>query len=379
MRILLIKAVATLVMLCLLMPQFTSNAATELDARSVILIEANTGAVLYEKNADEALPPASVTKVMTLLLIMEAIDEGKINLSDQVTVSEKAASMGGSQVFLQAGEVMCVEDLLKSVVIASANDAALALAEHIMGSEEEFVVAMNQKASDLGMNNTNFENTNGLDDTTVHHVTSARDISKMSAELIIKHPLILKYSSIWQDTIRDGKFTLSNTNKLIRFYPGANGLKTGSTAKAKFCISASAKRDGLQLITVVMGSSTRDSRNSIAKQMFDYGFANYAYLTASADQNLEATVEYGVKKQVKCGYSEFCTLSKKTKETQIETEVVINQKLKAPINAGDEVGTVIYSINGEKVGQSQIVAIESVEKTSFFYIIKKIFKLYFIN
>jgi len=245
-----------------------------IDAQSAILIEASTGQVFYEKNADEALPPASVTKIMTLLLVMEAIDSGSIALSDMVSVSDYASSMGGSQVYLKAGETMSVEDLLKSVVIASANDAAVALAEFLMGSEEAFVKRMNERAKELGMENTNFENTNGLDDTAENHLISARDIATMSRELI-KHEKILEYSSTWMDSIRNGEFGLTNTNRLIRFYSGANGLKTGSTSKAKFCISASAKRDGMQLIAVIMGSPTRDIRNECAKKLLDYGFANY--------------------------------------------------------------------------------------------------------
>ena len=210
--------------------------------------------MLYEENADQALPPASVTKIMTLLLVMEAIDGGSITLNDTVQVSENAASMGGSQVFLEPGETMSVEELLKCVIVASANDASVALAEFVAGSEEAFVARMNERAGQLGMQNTHFENTNGLDDTTTEHLTSARDIAIMSAELI-RHPKILDYSSIWMDSIRNGSFGLTNTNRLIRFYRGANGLKTGSTSRAGFCISASALRDGMQLIAVVMGLS----------------------------------------------------------------------------------------------------------------------------
>jgi D-alanyl-D-alanine carboxypeptidase (penicillin-binding protein 5/6) len=238
-----------------------STAASPLDtvaseAKSAILIEANTRTVLYEKDADMALPPASVTKVMTMLLVMEAIDSGKISLEDTVTVSAYASKMGGSQVYLEEGEQMSVHELLKCVVVASANDACVALAEHIAGSEEAFVSMMNARARELKMEHTNFENTNGLDDDTKNHVISARDIATMSAELIINHPKILEYSSIWMDSIRGGAFGLTNTNRLIRFYNGANGLKTGSTSKAKFCISASAKRGNTQLICVVMGAPT---------------------------------------------------------------------------------------------------------------------------
>ena len=249
----------------------------ELDAKSAILMEAETRTVLYEYNADEALPPASVTKVMTLLLTMEAVDSGRIALTDTISVSENAASMGGSQVYLQPGEQMSVEDMIKCVVISSANDAAVALAEFISGSEEGFVSLMNTRAAELGMNSTHFENTNGLDDTTTNHVTSARDIAIMSAELL-SHPKIIEYSSTWMDSIRGGEFTLANTNKLIRFYDGATGLKTGSTSKAGFCISATAKRNDLHLIAVIMGSTTRDARNASAKKLLDIGFAGYSLM-----------------------------------------------------------------------------------------------------
>ena len=233
------------------------------DCKAAILMEASTGKILYEKNADEALPPASVTKIMTLLLVMEAIEAGQINYTDMVTASAHACSMGGSQIYLKEGERMSVEDLIKSVVISSANDAAVALAEFISGSEEAFVSQMNERAGQLGMKNTSFENTNGLDDTAISHLTSARDIAIMSRELI-KHKKITEYSSIWMDTIRDGSFGLTNTNRLIRFYRGATGLKTGSTSKAGFCISATAEREGMTLICIIMGASTRDERNSAA-------------------------------------------------------------------------------------------------------------------
>ena len=261
------KRIAVLLLLCfaaaLAAPAQAAEFTAPLDCKSAVLMEASTGRVLYEKNADAALPPASVTKVMTLLLVMEAVDAGKIKLDDMVPVSEHAALMGGSQVYLKVGEEMTVEEMIKCVVIASANDCAVALAEFVAGSEEAFVTQMNARAEALGMENTHFENTNGLDDTVANDVISARDIAIMSRELI-QHELILKYSSIWMDTIRNGAFGLTNTNRLVRFYSGANGLKTGSTAKAKFCISATAKRDGMQLIAVIMAAPTRDVRNHAA-------------------------------------------------------------------------------------------------------------------
>ena len=253
-----------------------------LTCESAVLMEASTGEILYAKNMDEALPPASVTKVMTLLLIMEAIDSGALNYTDNVTASANAASMGGSQIYLKEGETMCVEDLLKSVVIASANDAAVALAEHIAGSEEAFVARMNERAKELGMTETNFENTNGLDDTVSNHVTSAHDIAIMSRELI-NHKKILEYSSTWMDTIRNGSFGLTNTNRLVRFYNGATGLKTGSTSKAKFCISATANRDGMELICVIMAADTRDIRNAEAKTLLDWGYSNFELFRCDAE------------------------------------------------------------------------------------------------
>ncbi len=337
----------------------------ESDARALILIEAETGRVLYEKNADEALPPASVTKVMTMLIVMESLGSGVLKLEDKVTVSENAASMGGSQVFLEPGEQMSVHELLKCVVVSSANDACVALAEHIAGSEESFVLMMNERAKALGMNNTNFENTNGLDDTTVNHVISARDIAIMSAELITKHPKILEYSSIWMDSIRDGAFGLSNTNRLIRFYSGANGLKTGSTAKAKFCISASAKRDGMQLICVVMGAQTRDSRNEAAKKLFDFGFANYAYESFPSKELDAVSVIGGKKKTVGVSYDGYELVTEKSNAGKIETRLELPESISAPVSAGDTVGRVIYSLNGEILAERGIKASEDVLRVGF--------------
>ena len=242
----------------------TGAAASEFGVPSCILTEASTGMVLYEYNPDENLPPASVTKIMTLLVVMDAIDDGKLGWDEMVQTSEYAASMGGSQVFLKVGEEMSVSDMVKCVVVSSANDAAVALAEKVAGTEENFVAKMNERAKELGMTNTVFKNTNGLDDTDEGHLTSARDIAIMSRELITKHPKILEFSSIWMDTIRNGAFGLTNTNRLIRFYRGANGLKTGSTSKAKFCVSATAERDGMELIAVIMAADTRDARNEAA-------------------------------------------------------------------------------------------------------------------
>lgn len=348
----------------------------KLDAKSAILMDAATGAVLFEQNADEALPPASVTKIMTLLLVMEAVDDGRIALTDMVTASEKAASMGGSQVFLEVGEQMSVEDMIKCVVISSANDAACALAEHLYGSEEAFVAKMNDRAKELGMNSTHFENSNGLDDTTQNHVCSARDIAIMSRELI-KHEKILSYTTIWMDTVRNGAFTLSNTNRLVRFYPGATGLKTGSTSKALFCISATAKRDNLHLIAVIMGSPTRDVRNAEAKKLLDYGFANYSLFESSERDMGNVAVKGGLSDTLPLTKKGFSVLLKKGEEKAIEEAVTLPPYAAAPISAGDTVGFVEYRLNGKVLGKADIVAAQNIEKISYWDIFMKLLKGFF--
>ena len=307
-----------------------ADVSLELDCRSAILIEATTGKVLYEQNADEALPPASVTKVMTLLLVMEAIDAGTLRMDTLLSVSANAASMGGSQVYLKEGERMSVEDLLKSVVIASANDAAVALAEHTYGSEEAFVARMNQRAAELGMTNTHFENTNGLDDTAQNHVTSAGDIAIMSRELI-KHTEILEFSSTWMDTIRNGQFGLTNTNRLVRFYRGCNGLKTGSTAKAGFCVSVTAEREGMTLICVIMGAENRDIRNAEAQKLLDWGFATYGLFTAEAGTVGPVRITGGKQDDVILNYPRFTAVLPKGEISAVEHEVTLPKTLTAPV------------------------------------------------
>ena len=336
----------------------------KLDCKSAILIEANTGKVLYEQNPDEALPPASVTKIMTLLLVMEAIESGKISLTDSVSVSERAAGMGGSQIYLEVGETMSVEDMIKSVVIASANDAACALAEHVSGSEDAFVKAMNDRAQELGMTQTHFENTNGLDDTAENHVTSARDIAIMSAALI-KHKKILEYSSIWMDTVRGGLFTLTNTNRLVRYYKGCTGLKTGSTAKAGFCISATAERDGMHLVAVIMGAETRDVRNSEAARLLDFGFANYAIYSHSGGTAGKIRVTGGESDSASLKYSDFSCLAEKG-GGKLEAKVVLPESVAAPISKGDAVGEIVFTLDGKEVGRQDVCASEDVERIGFF-------------
>lgn len=349
-----------------------TNSSLDLNCKGAILMDAVTGTVLYEQNADEAFPPASVTKVMTLLLVMEAIESGTIKLTDMVSASTHAASMGGSQIFLEEGEQMSVEDLIKSVVIASANDAAVALAEYVAGSEEEFVARMNARASELGMKTACFKNTNGLDDTDEGHVLSARDIAIMSRELI-KHKLILNYSSIWMDTVRNGAFGLTNTNRLVRFYKGATGLKTGSTSKAKFCVSATAKRDNMHLICVVMGADTRDERNAIATKLLDYGFANYSVYSAQGKVLEEIKVLGGVENTCGISYADFDCVVKKGEEGKVETLVELHDSVSAPVKIGMSVGKVIYKFGDAVLGEVEILTTEEIQKISFWEFFARVF------
>ncbi len=348
------------------------------NAVSCILMDAKTGAVLYEYNADDALPPASVTKVMTMLLIFEAIDSGTLALTDMISVSETAAAMGGSQIYLAPGEEMSVNDLLKGLIVASANDAAVALAEAIAGSEEAFVIKMNERAAELGMKNTHFENTNGLDDTTENHVTSARDIALMTKELV-KHEKVFDYTTIWMDTIRGGEFGLTNTNRLIRFYKGATGLKTGSTSKAKFCISATAERDGLSLIAVIMGSPTRDTRNALAASLLDFGFANYACYTDEESALDDVRVTGGVKNSLATVHETFSVTMEKGNISKVETRIDMPEKLSAPIAEGTKIGTITYLSGGKEMGTADILAAESVEKMTFSALFPKLFTWFLLG
>ncbi len=336
----------------------------EVNARSAVLMDWNTGTVLYSKNADQALPPASVTKVMTLLLVMEAVDAGILPLDEPVSVSEYAASMGGSQVFLEPGETMAAEEMLKCVIIASANDAAVALAEKVAGSEEAFVARMNERAAELEMHNTHFENVTGLDDDTTNHMTSALDIALMSRELL-NHPKILEYSGIWMDTIRNGAFGLTNTNRLIRFYQGATGLKTGSTSKAKFCISATAQREGLHLIAVIMGSETRDTRNDAAKALLDWGFANYSVFSHTDEEIGTASVIGGVQNTCRGSAGTFTTLLPKGKQKNVTVEHIYYENMRAPVREGDTIGTVRYYMDGDVLTEKPIISSENVDRIGF--------------
>lgn len=340
--------------------------------KSAVLMEAETGEIIFSKEENIKLNPASVTKIMTLLLVAEAIADGRIKLEDKVNISAFAASMGGSQVFLKEGETISVEELLKCTVIASANDAAVALAELVAGSENTFVMQMNKKAESLGMKNTNFENVTGLDDTTENHVTSALDIAIMSRELI-KHEIILKYSSIWQDTIRNGEFTLTNTNRLVRFYDGCNGLKTGSTSKAGYCMSATAKRGDMQLIAVVMGAETRDNRNETARNLLDYAFANYGIFKCEEAPVEDVNLRFGVKSRIKLYEGKFVKLVNKTDIPKVEKIYTIPENLYAPINENEAVGKVEYMLAGEKIGETIVFAKENVKKISFLELWLRVF------
>lgn len=345
----------------------------ETNAESVILIEQSTNEVLYENNADVKLPIASVTKIMTMLLIMEEIEEGNLSFDDMVSVSENAMSYGGSTMFLEAGESLSVNDMLKGIAVASANDGCVAMAEHIAGSEAAFVEMMNDKAKELGMENTHFINTNGLDDD--NHYSSARDVAKMS-DALLEHEEIFDYTTIWTDSLRNGKFELANTNKLVRFYDGANGLKTGSTSKAKCCISASAKRDDMQLIAVVLGAPTSDERFKSARNLLDYGFANYNINTfaKNGDEIEKVPIEKGVEKEVSAIVGEDCSaLFKRGEGKDIVKETKIDENLRAPIKKGDKLGTVKFISNGECVKETDLIAATDVSKKGLGFILKEFF------
>ena len=340
------------------------SSGVEVAAKSVILVERETGTVLYQQAEHEKLEPASVTKVMTMLLVAEAIDAGQISLDDPVTSSAYAASMGGSQVYLEEGEQMPVHDMVKAVAVASGNDAAVALAEYVAGSESAFVEKMNQRAAELGMKDTHFCNCNGLP--AKGHVTSAYDIALMSCQLL-KHDLIREYTGTWMDTIRDGEFQLANTNKLIYYYDGATGLKTGSTSSAGFCISASAIRDDMELVAVVLGSTTSKERFDSAKALLNYGFGAYALAdVTSKEVPSDLEVKMGQKDQVKIGLAEVGKLLvKKEQLGSVTTEVELARNVQAPVAQGTEVGQLAVSVDGKEVRRIPIVAQEDVPRLTF--------------
>ena len=335
-------------------------------AKSGVLMDVSTGQVLYSFNENEKLYPASVTKIMPLLLFMEALDSGKISLTDKVTTSPTAAGKGGSQIWLKEGETMTVDELLRATAIGSANDACTALGEHIAGSEVGFVKMMNDRARELGMVNTNFVNCSGLDDDTTEHLTTAYDIALMSRELL-KHERIRTYTTVWMDSLRDGATELVNTNKLVRFYSGTTGLKTGTTSKAGHCLSASAERDGLHLIAVVMGAGNSTDRFEGAKAMLDWGFANFETVTPQIDSSLIGEVEIlrGTSESIKPVINGIEPLTLKSGEkSRIETEISLSENVEAPIENNQTLGTVTLKIDDKEIAKYNLVSDIYVEKTN---------------
>lgn len=349
-----------------------------LESPSAILIEQSTGQVLYAHNIHEQLRPASVTKVMSLLLIMEQVDSGKLSLSDQISCSQNATSMGGSQIWLDTRETLSVSDMLKAICVVSANDCVVAMAEHIAGSEEAFVEMMNKKAKELGMNDTTFKNCHGIDED--GHVTSSYDIALMSRELLTKHPTITQYTTIWMDSLREGKSELVNTNKLIRNYKGATGLKTGSTSLALFNLSASATRDDLSLIAVVMKSPSSATRFSEAEKLLNYGFNTFSFkqFAKKGDILKEVNVNKGINETVNCIYeSDSGVLLEKGQDKNVTQEITLEENVSAPIYEGQKLGEVKYLLNNSVIATSNIVAQNNVDKISFFTMTKHIYSNWF--
>ena len=345
--------------------------------KSALLMDVATGTVLYEQNAHEMLAPASVTKVMTMLLIMEAIDSGKIGYDDTVTASEAAAAKGGSQIYLKVGETMSVSDMLKSIAVSSANDCACAMAEHLAGSESAFVELMNKRAQELGMEHTNFVNCTGLDDDpeAAKHLTCAMDIAIMSRQLLKYHPDIKNYTTIWMDTVRDGAFGLSNTNKLIRFYQGATGLKTGFTSGAGYCLSASAQREGLELIAVVMGAESSADRFAACKSMLDYGFANYAVVEPQMQEHASVPVILGKEKSVRAVPGENVQLLiDKSQRNSVTTDITLEPEIAAPVSQGQRLGTLTVRSGEQILAQIPLVAEEGIPKLTFGEIFLKLLR-----
>lgn len=363
---------AVVIIMCIINTCASASPELNINSKSAILMEQSTGQILFEQNPDEQLPIASVTKIMTLLLICEAIDEGKITIDDNVTVSERAMSMGGSTMFLETGDVISVDEMLKGIVVASANDGAVAMAEYIGGSESEFVSQMNERAKELGMKNTHFVNTNGLD--ADGHYSSARDVAIMSRELM-KHPLILNYTRIWTDTIRNGKFELANTNKLIRFYDGATGLKTGSTSKALCCLSATAERNGMGLVAVVLGAPDSNSRFNGARTLLDWGFAAYSIKEIiPANQEIgKMIIKGGTQKEVGLEIRNPETiLIDKGDKSEFTYEIIESSDIKAPIYKGDCVGEGVIYKDKKEIKRTKLYANGDIPKKTFIFSAKEI-------
>ena len=351
----------------------TAEPELTINAKSAVLMERSTGTVLFEFAADEQMPPASITKIMTLLLVFEAMDSGKFSLETKVTASEYACSMGGSQIWLEPGEVFTVNDLLKAAAISSANDACVALAEMVSGSEETFVALMNERAQELGMKNTVFKNCTGLD--AEGHVSTARDIAIMSAELL-KHKDIRNYSTVWMDSLRNGETELTNTNRLVRFYKGCTGLKTGSTDEAGCCLSASAERNGMELISVTLGSPNTNERFASARKLLDYGFANYEIIPVNVPEGElhNIPVSHGTEDFVKPVFGKSGSiLLKKGQKDKITQKVTLTESVDAPVQAGQTLGKVEVSLDGKVIGEYNVVAENSVDKMSFFKAIEMLF------
>lgn len=356
---------AAAAVICLVAVSMTASAAElgEINAKSAILTTED-GQVLFEQNADEVHPPASVTKIMTMLLTMEAIDSGKASLDDMVTASAHAAEMGGSQIYLKEGEQMTLDDMLKSIAVASANDAAVAVAEHLGGSEDAFVSMMNERAKKLGCTGTEFVNPNGLDTDGEETKTTARDLALISAELL-RHEKILEYTSIWMDTVRDGSFGLANTNKMLKLYDGMIGLKTGYTSTAGYCISAVAEKQGMRLIAVVLGEPDKDSRNSDITAMLNYGFANYAVaqILEEGKEPGSVLVEMGMQDSVRVQLADDSTLLlEKAAAEGLTREITLTDSTQAPVQAGDVLGEVVLKNGDEEIARRQLVAAEAVER-----------------
>ena len=352
--------------------------AVEMDipAKSAVLMDVATGTVLYEENAHTPLAPASVTKVMTMLLIMEAIDQGRIRWDDLVTASETAAAKGGSQIYLKVGEQMSVTDMVKSIAVSSANDCACAMAEHLAGSEAAFVDMMNSRAKELGMQDTHFVNCTGLDDdpSAADHKTSAYDIALMSRELLKNHPDIKKFTTIWMDTVRNGEFGLSNTNKLVRFYQGATGLKTGFTQQAGYCLSASAAREDMELVAVVMGAETSKERFAACKSLLDYGFAGFSLIMPQTDTT-EISVELGTADVVKAVPAEAnAVLIDKGQKSQVIQELVLEEQVTAPVSKGQRLGTLYIKAGEQVLKEIPLVAEEAVPKLTFWQMFGRLFR-----
>jgi D-alanyl-D-alanine carboxypeptidase (penicillin-binding protein 5/6) len=356
----------------------TTQDSLNLDCESAILIEQNSGQVLYEKNAHEQLRPASVTKLMSILLILEALESGQITIEDKVPCSENAASMGGSQIWLDTKETLTVNEMLKAICIVSANDCVVAMAEYISGSEEAFVQKMNERAKQLGMNDTCFKNCHGIDED--GHVTSSYDIALMSKELLNNHPDITNYTTVYMDTLRDGKSELVNTNKLIRNYNGATGLKTGSTSIALYNLSASATRDNLSLIAVVMKAPTSDLRFKNAKTLLDYGFKYYTYKQfANKGETVgKVAINKGIIKNINAVVSSNAgVVVRKEEENKIVQNMSLEENVQAPIKQGQKLGEIIFSIDGKTVAIVDIVSEKNVEKETFGQIVKYVFSQWF--